>query len=182
MAKRAVLLDRDDTINKDVPYCARPEDFVLLPTVGEAIRLWNNAGLLVLVVTNQSGIGRGYFDHATLARIHEKMRADLAAHGARVDGIYYCPHRPEDRCACRKPATALAERAATEHGVDVKRSFVVGDRIAEVQMARQLGAKVAMVPSLRGKEELALLSDKPDFTAGTLLEAAHWVLQELAHG
>ena len=104
---RAVFLDRDGTIARDVPYCSRPEDLELLPGVGEAIRLLNEHGFMVVIITNQSGIARGYFTEEMLERIHQKLKNDLAKSGAHVDAIYYCPHHPGEGCDCRKPKPAL---------------------------------------------------------------------------
>jgi len=120
MGNKAVFLDRDGTIAMDVHYCRRPEDFELLPTVPEAISLLNENGFMVVVITNQSGIARGYFTEETLAQIHQKMTGELAKYDARVDAIYYCPHHPDDGCQCRKPKTALFFRAAKELNIDFK--------------------------------------------------------------
>lgn len=98
---KAVFLDRDDTICRDVGYCRRPEDLELLPGAAEGIRLLNNAGFKVIVITNQSGIARGYFDEKTLHEIHKKMKRDLSRSGARLDAIYFCPHHPDEGCRCR---------------------------------------------------------------------------------
>jgi D,D-heptose 1,7-bisphosphate phosphatase len=109
---RAVFLDRDSTIARDVHYWRRVEDSELLPNVPEAIRLLNGNGFKVIVITNQSGIARGYLTEETLAQIHQKMEDKLMKQGATVDGIYYCPHHPDEGCGCRKPKTALFLRAA----------------------------------------------------------------------
>jgi D,D-heptose 1,7-bisphosphate phosphatase len=125
---KAVFLDRDGTIARDVHYCRRVEDFELLPTVPEAIKLLNTNGFKVVVVTNQSGIARGYFTEQTLEQIHQKMKDELANHNAWVDAIYYCPHHPDDGCDCRKPGTALFLKAARELDIDLARSYVVCSR------------------------------------------------------
>ena len=102
MTNRAVFIDRDGTMAKDAHYCSRPEDFELFPNTAKGIRLLNKKGFKVIVITNQSGIARGYFTRETLAKIHEKMERELAEEGAWVDAIYYCPHHPDDGCDCRK--------------------------------------------------------------------------------
>lgn len=178
--RRAAFVDRDDTIAQDVPYCSRPEDLHLLPTVGEGIALLNRAGLLVVVVTNQSGISRGFFTHDDLAGIHEKMRADLAAHGASIDGLYYCPHRPEDGCDCRKPLPKLLFEGARDLGIDVANSAVIGDRAMDVEMARRAGCLAVMVPRGKGVAELPTIAPPPDFVAPNFLVAARWVAARLA--
>jgi histidinol-phosphate phosphatase family protein len=176
----AVFVDRDDTLNKDCPYCSKPEQIVLLPTVGEGVRLLNEAGLPVFVVTNQSGIGRGFFTEQDLAAIHAKMQADLAALGARIDRFYHCPHPPERGCQDRKPNTGLLLRAAVEHGLDLERCAVIGDRVLDMELARRARCLAVMVPSERGRAELAWLGQMPDFVAPTFAAAAAWVAERLA--
>lgn len=178
----AVFVDRDNTLNKDCPYCRRPEDIVLLPTVAEGVRRLNDAGLLVLVVTNQSGIARGYFTEADLAAMHAKLRDDLALGGARLDGIYHCPHGPDSGCPDRKPSPGLVLRAAREHGVDLARSAVIGDRGLDMVMARATGCLAVMVPSELGLQELPSLRPPPDFVAPRFDAAAAWVAARLAPG
>jgi histidinol-phosphate phosphatase family protein len=174
-ATRAVFLDRDDTIARDVHYYRRVEDFELLPTVPQAIRLLNESGFRVIVVTNQSGIARGYFTEATLAQIHQKMRNELARHGAHVDAIYYCPHHPNQGCDCRKPGTALFRQAARELGVGFAASYVVGDSYMDIKAGQDLGCKTVLVAtSSEGGDNQRPSS--PDCVASTLLEAAQWVV------
>ena len=124
MKNKAVFLDRDGTIARDVHYCRRVEDFELLPTVPEAIKLLNADGFRVVVITNQSGITRGYFTEETLARIHKKMEEELAEHGSRLDAIYYCPHHPDDGCECRKPKTALFQEASQQLDIGISLSLI----------------------------------------------------------
>ena len=143
--RKAVFIDRDDTIAKDVPYCSRPEDLHLFPGVGKAVKRLNDAGYLVIMITNQSGISRGRFTEETLAKIHDKMLGDLAADGARLDAIYYCPHTPEDGCRCRKPGTELIERAVREHGIDLRSSYFIGDRDHDVEAGTTAGCKCIRV-------------------------------------
>ena len=139
--QRAVLIDRDDTIAKDVPYCSDPDLFNVYDFVPDAVRRLNEAGYLVIVVTNQSGIGRGYFDVATLDRIHAKMVAAIEAGGGRIDDIFYCPHTPDDRCACRKPEVGMGLAAVAKHCIDPSRSFMVGDSDRDMEFARRLGCR-----------------------------------------
>ncbi len=173
---KAVFLDRDGTIARDVHYCRRPEDFEILPTVPEAIRLLNENGFRVVVVTNQSGVARGYFTEETLAQIHDKMRRELALHGASVDGVYYCPHHPDDRCECRKPKTALYRRAAEEHDIDFDASYVVGDMQMDVAAGKALGCHTILVTTGPGKGEDIV--DPTDYVADSLLQAAHWITKQ----
>jgi histidinol-phosphate phosphatase family protein len=174
MGNRAAFLDRDGTIAKDVYYCRRPEDFVLLPTVSEAIRLLNENGFKVVVITNQSGIARGYFTDETLAQIHQKMAEELGKNGARVDAIYYCPHHPDDGCECRKPGTALFYRAAHELDIDLKQSFVIGDTNMDINAGKAIGATTLLVTT--GPNGSADVASRPDFIAPNLLEGANWIV------
>jgi len=176
MGAKAVFLDRDGTIARDVHYCRRVEDFELLPTVPHAIRLLNANGFRVVVITNQSGLARGYFTEETLAQIHRKMKDSLAEYGAYVDAIYYCPHHPADGCLCRKPGTALFLQAARELGLDLAGSFVIGDTRMDIDAGKTLGCKTVLVTT--GPRHGDDVIDCPDFTAGSLLEAAEWILKK----
>lgn len=173
MRNRAVFLDRDGTIAKDVHYCRRPEDFELLVTVPEAIRLLNASNFKVVVITNQSGIARGYFTEKTLDQIHRKMRDELAEHGAHIDAIYYCPHHPDDSCDCRKPSTALFRKAAKDLDIDVSRSSVVGDMRMDIAAGEALGCKTILVTT--GPQPP---SPQPPHCATSLLEAAQWIVED----
>jgi len=170
MSKRAVFLDRDGTIAKDVHYCRRVEDFELLPTVPQAIRLLNENGFKVMVVTNQSGIARGYFTEETLGQIHQKMKDELAKYNAWVDAIYYCPHHPDDGCDCRKPKTTLFLKAAREFDVDLSRSYVVGDMQMDIDAGTALGCKTVLVTT--GPDEGNSVVDPPTCVIDSLLAAA----------
>jgi len=176
MRNKVVFLDRDGTIARDVHYCRRVEDFELLPTVPDAIKLLNVSGFKVVVITNQSGIARGYFTEETLAQIHKKMEDELAEHGAHVDAIYYCPHHPDDGCECRKPKTALFHRAAEELNIDCSRSSVVGDMQMDIDAGKALGCKTVLVAT--GPREGNGIIDPPDYIASSLLEAAQWIIKD----
>lgn len=173
MANRAVFLDRDGTMAEDAHYCSRPEDFALFPTTARAVRLLNEHGFKVIVITNQSGIGRGYFTKETLAEIHDKMKGDLAKEGAEVDAIYYCPHHPEDNCDCRKPRPRLLLQAARDFNIDVKRSFVVGDLPADVGLGKAVGCKTILV----GATPLPIDGIRPDAIVANVLEAVQEILK-----
>lgn len=180
MAEPAVFIDRDDTINPDVPYCSDPADFELMPGAAEGIERLNEAGLTVIVVTNQSGIARGYFDEATLEAIHDKMHRLLAEEGASVEDVYHCPHHPDDGCECRKPGTAMLEQAARDHGIDLSASAMVGDRVMDVVAAHRVGALGVIIPSEKGQKELETMDVEPDHVAEDLVDAADWLVKRLA--
>jgi histidinol-phosphate phosphatase family protein len=178
--RRAVFVDRDDTLNKDCPYCRKPEDIELLPTVAEGVRQLNDAGLLVLVVTNQSGVGRGFFSEDELAAMHHKLQRDLIDQaGAHVDRFYYCTHLPDSGCPDRKPNIGLLLRGERDLRVDLARSAVIGDRGLDMEMARKGGCLAVMVPRDRGQRELPLLAFPPDYLAKDFVSAARFVVERL---
>lgn len=148
----AVFLDRDGTIVEDTGYLHEPDKVQLLPGAADAIRRLNAAGILVVVVTNQSGIARGLYGIADYEAVQEKLRALLTAHRARLDGSYYCPHHPRftGDCDCRKPGVKLFNDARVALGIDFTRSWWVGDRLADVEPARRLGGSGILVATGEG--------------------------------
>lgn len=187
--KIAVFLDRDGTVSEEADYLDNADMLRLLPRAAEAIRLINESGLLAVIVTNQSGIARGYFTEAVLNEIHNRMELLLKAEGAHVNGIYYCPHHPEVGlpeyvldCDCRKPRTGMIARAAEELKIDVRSSYVVGDKIIDIELAHKAGARGILVMTGYGREEVKSLgSDRkawPDHIADDLYDAVKWILSE----
>ncbi len=179
--RRAVFLDRDGTIAEEVGYLNHLSRFHLFPFAAEAIRRLNQAGFAVIVVTNQSGVTRGFFPEELIAQVHERMVAELAAGGARVDGIYYCPHHSGYDCSCRKPRPGLVERAAEEHGLGFEGSFFVSDRYADVQMGQSIGCQGILVLSGYGRGEYEWNREKwprpPDAVVEDLLAATEVILR-----
>ena len=174
MRKRAVFLDRDGTIARDVHYCRRVEDFEILPTVPRAIRLLNEYGFEVVVITNQSGVARGYFTEETLLRIHQHMRQGLEEYGARVDAVYYCPHHPDDGCDCGKPRPGLLRRAAEELEIDLSQSFMVGDADRDIEAGKAAGCRTALIAA--GPDKGRGITNPPDYIANSMLQAARWII------
>ena len=174
---KAVFIDRDGTMAKDVPYCSRPEDFELLPESAEGIRLLNEQGFKVVVVTNQSGIARGYFTEETLATIHNEMRHKLARYGANVDAIYYCPHHPDDNCECRKPKPGMLLQAAADLNIDLGLSYVIGDNDMDMEVGRNVGCKAILIAE-KGKEAASQQVSHPDYVAPSVSAAARWIVAE----
>jgi len=175
-----VFLDRDGTLNRDDGgYLADPDGLVLLPGAAEAVAALNAAGVKAVVVTNQSGVGRGLITEEALARIHERLRVLLAAGGASLDGIFVCPHRPEHGCACRKPGTELALRAARDLGVDPARSAMIGDKPEDVALAHRLGGRAVLVLTGKGRETASGLAADvhPHYVARDVFEAVTWLLE-----
>lgn len=181
MLRPAVFLDRDGTIAEEVGYLNHESRFRLLDGAAEAIRRLNEAGLPAMVVTNQAGVSKGYFPETLVQRVHELMTSQLKAAGARLDGIYYCPHALADGCECRKPKLGMLERAAKEHGIALERSFVVGDRYGDVELGMRAGAKSVLVRTGYGEGELAWHAvrweHQPDFVAADLRDAVAWILR-----
>lgn len=175
----AVFLDRDGTINLDPGYLHKPEEVVLITGAAEAIRRLNQLSVKVLIITNQSGVGRGYFKEEDLWKVNTRLEALLSLEGAHIDGIYYCIHRPDEACSCRKPNGDLAIRAAGEHGVELSRSFVVGDKASDVLLAWRLGARGVLVMTGLGPAELEKMARRPDHVAPDLNKAVDWITGEL---
>ncbi len=175
---KAVFIDRDGTIAKDVPYCSRPEDFELLPGAAEGMKLLNKHGFKVVVVTNQSGIARGYFTEGTLAKIHDKMRCELARYGACVDAIYYCPHHPDDNCECRKPKPRMLFQAASDLNIDLGQSYVIGDSDMDMEMGRNAGCKSILVAEKDKEGEVDRQAPCSDYIASSVSAAAQWIIAD----
>jgi D,D-heptose 1,7-bisphosphate phosphatase len=176
---RAVFIDRDNTICRDVPYCSRPEDLELLPKVTDGIRLLNEHGFKVVVITNQSGVARGYFTEDVLSRIHQKMQGDLAERGASVDAIYYCPHHPDNNCDCRKPKPTMLFQAAHDLDIDLRKSYVIGDSDMDTKMGKEAGC-VTIIVLTTNQNDTESRKPEPDYIANDLYEAADWVIQNKA--
>jgi D-glycero-D-manno-heptose 1,7-bisphosphate phosphatase len=154
----------------------------MFPFVAAAIRRLNEARLPVIVITNQSGVGRGYFPESLVRTVHQLMTQQLADAGAGIEGVYYCPHTSADGCDCRKPKLGMLERAAREHALDLRRSFVVGDRYLDSDLAHRAGARGILVRTGYGEGELAWHAAQwprqPDFVAEDLTGATEWILRQ----
>lgn len=190
--KPAVFLDRDGTINEQLGYINHISRFVLLPGVGAAIAKLNAAGVTVVVVSNQSGVARGYFPEELVYEVHLKMESLLDMDHAKLDGVYFCPHHPDaeleeyrQACDCRKPTTGLIKQAADELGIDLSRSYIVGDRVSDIKTGRKakLGSVLVLTGYGRGDLEYILPhSDvEPDFIAENLTQSVDWILKDLSN-
>lgn len=176
--QRAVFLDRDGTIATDVGYCRRVDDFEILPGVPQAIRLLNEQGFKVVVITNQSGIARGYFTEETLSLIHRKMTGQLAKQGAYVDAIYYCPHHPDDDCQCRKPKPAPLLKARDDMDIDLELSYMIGDHVKDIQAGRAAGCRTIWLTTDPSQEDDAIRKGLADHIASDLQHAVEWLTQD----
>lgn len=177
--RRAVYFDRDGTINTDVGYLSSPDELEIIGGAEQSIKKLNEAGVLVIVISNQSGVGRGYFTEDAVEAVNERLKSLLEAEGARLDGVYYCAHRPDEECGCRKPETGLADRAAREHGIDNSSSYVVGDKASDMGLADKIGARGVLVLTGNGAKELGKLSRRPDFVAKDITGAVEWIMEDL---
>jgi D-glycero-D-manno-heptose 1,7-bisphosphate phosphatase len=185
--KRAVFLDRDGTINRDVGY---PNSYGLIeifPYSFDAVRKINTSGFLAVVVTNQSGVGRGLIDEKNLKEIHQKMEAAFAEHSAHFDGIYYCPHFlsstiPAYRkdCTCRKPLPGMARQAAADLDIDTEHSYMIGDKVEDIEFGLNIKAQPILLLTGFGRKSLTKLKEKnikPVHVASNLLAAVDWILK-----
>ena len=173
----AVFLDRDGTIIEDRHYLSNPDEVALVPGAAEAVARVNALLVPVIVVTNQSGIGRGYFTVEQHIAVTRKLDELLAAKGARLDASYYCPHAPEDGCDCRKPGTLLFRRAAEENpGIDLSRSLYIGDRIRDIEPGLALGGNVVLVPSASSPAQDIKTAEESARVAPSLGTAIDWFL------
>ncbi len=189
--RAGVFLDRDGTINEQMGYINHISRFHMLPRSAAAIRLLNDNHVPVVIISNQSGLARGYFPEELLDSVHEKMRQMLAEEGAHVDGIYFCPHHPEAKqekyrinCQCRKPKTGLLTKAAAELGIDLSKSYVVGDRWSDLKTAARCKAIGILVLTGYGRGDYEFIGPtqeiKPHYVAEDLFEAVQWILADMA--
>lgn len=184
---KAVFLDRDGTVNEEVGYLTDLSKLRLIPGSGAAIRRLNQAGFKVVLVTNQSGVARGYFPESLVHEAHRLLESLLMPDGARLDAVYYCPHHPKAGnshytrdCDCRKPRTGLIEQAVRDLNIDVRHSYMIGDKWSDVELAHRARVRAILVstgfaPDDPGNQRPDRLKE-PDFFARSLHEAAEWVL------
>jgi D-glycero-D-manno-heptose 1,7-bisphosphate phosphatase len=184
VSRRFVLVDRDGTVNEEISpdYVLQAAQVRLIPGAARALRELRELGLGIVVVTNQSPVGRGWITTARLDEIHERLSRLLEGEGAAVDGYYACPHAPDEGCECRKPGVALALRAAAEHGFDPARAFVVGDHRSDVEMGRRIGARTFQVRTGHGMDEVAEAEPLADHVVDDLAEAARIIRDEVLAG
>lgn len=187
MKRRAVFLDRDGTINEQMGYINHISRFVILPGVPEAIRMLNESDYLVIVISNQSGVARGYFPLDLVHEVHDYMIRELGKAGAVIDGVFFCPHYPNGEvkefaidCDCRKPGTGMVELACRRFDIDMSNSYVIGDRYTDMELADRCNVKGIMVKTGYGKGDLKYVlprkNIRPAFIAEDLFEAAKWII------
>ena len=186
--ERAVFVDRDGTLIEEVGYLDRVDRVAFFPWTIAAIQALNRAGLAVVMVSNQSGLARGFFTESVVHDVHRRIAELLDAGAAHIDAYYYCPHHPDGKvpglgtvCECRKPARGLVDRAMREFGIDPERSFVIGDRWVDVGLARAIGAKGVLVRTGYGdvEERMPPLGMTADAVVDNLVAASSWILNTL---
>jgi len=176
---RHVILDRDGVLNYEAPegsYVREPSEFRWLPGALEGLALLRRAGLRLSVATNQAGVGRGVMSLAQLAAVHERMQAEAAAHGGTIDAVLYCPHAPEERCSCRKPAPGLIQAAVAGSGIAASDTIVVGDDLRDLEAAERAGIAAALVRTGKGRRTEAMLGNAAVPAYDDLRELARAIL------
>ena len=181
---KAVFLDRDGVITQEPPhYAYRLDQLALIPGSGDAIRLLNNDGYKVVVVSNQSGIGRGYYQEVDTELFNQALRGELAKLEAHLDAIYYCPHHPEAEveeyrmnCNCRKPEPGMLIMAGNDLEIDMKRSFLVGDKLTDIEAGKRVGCKTILVKTGFGAEQLKDNRIDCEYIADDLFQAVEYIL------
>ena len=185
--KKAVFLDRDGTVNEEVGYMTDLAKLRLIKGAGAAIRRLNETGYTVVLVTNQSGVARGYFPESLVHEANDRLDEMLRSDGARIDAVYYCPHHPTAGssnltrdCDCRKPRTGLIDRAVKDLGIDIRHSYMVGDKWSDVDLGHRAGMRSILVQSGFAADDpgnkRAAQVQEPDFLAHSLAEAADWII------
>jgi D-glycero-D-manno-heptose 1,7-bisphosphate phosphatase len=177
--RRFVLLDRDGTVIVERHYLSDPEDVELLPGVVDGLKKFRALGFGILIVTNQSAVGRGYIDETRLAEIHARMNKLLENEGGSIDGIYYCPHHPDSQCDCRKPQNGLPLLAAKEHNFQPEESIVIGDKECDIELGHNINALTFLVLTGYGKKTAQNEEVKADFVVADLIEAANIIENQL---
>jgi heptosyltransferase-2 len=177
-----IFLDRDGTLNADPGYIKSPDQFELFPGVSEALARLKRAGARLIVVTNQSGVARGFLSREELDAVHMKLKRLLERAGAPLDAIYFCPHHPDDGCDCRKPNRGMIDQAVRECGVNLDRSYLLGDHTRDIELAKRVGARSILVTTgvvpPEEVERLKASGPAPDWIASSLAEAVDWLLSD----
>jgi len=187
--RRAVFMDRDGTISEEIGYVNHPARYRVFPYASEAVRLLNQSNYLAILVTNQAGVARGYFTEDVIKAVHARLEKELEEGGAHLDAIFYCAHHPSIgehpyrfNCDCRKPKPGLIRRAAEHFDIDLTKSWMIGDRYSDIELARNAGLRAAFVLSGYGLGEWeyqrGVWKTEPDLVAKDLLEAVQLIVKE----
>ena len=176
---KAVFMDRDGTVSEEIGYMYHSGLFRPFPWAGPAIRKINDSGMKAVLITNQSGVERGYYPESMVHEVHDVLRAELARYDARLDAVYFCPHHPDTGCPCRKPRPGMLLRARQDLGIDLSQSYLIGDRYLDVDAAHAAGTIAVLVMTGNGRVELEKYKDlpqQPHFIAENLLEAVESIV------
>lgn len=179
LPRRAVFLDRDGTVSEEVGYMNALSMYRVFPWTGPAIGRINAGGLFAILATNQSGVERGYFTEESVQRVHRKLAGEIDGSGAHLDAVYFCPHHPDRCCGCRKPEPGMLLRARDEWDLDLKASYMVGDRYTDILAGKAAGTRTILVMTGDGRAERARHRDaelQPDHFAADLADAVDYIL------
>ncbi len=168
MKQPTIFIDRDGTLIEEVNFLHRIEDLRYFPFTDEAIKILKEHGFLTIIVTNQSGIGRGIYTENDMHEIHKKIQEDLTE---KLDAFYFCPHLPDEGCACRKPNLGMIEAASADFAIDLENSWMIGDKDIDIKTGFNIQIKTALVLTGYGHTSVAILDRQPDIVADNLLEA-----------
>lgn len=170
----AVFLDRDGVINKEVSYLSRVEDFEFIPNAVEALKILSGTAYKLIIITNQSGVARGFFSSEQLSKIHEHMLGEFHKNRIKIDKIYVCMHHPDAKCGCRKPAIGLLKEAERDFNIDLKKSYFIGDKNSDIKTGKDAGCKTILVKTgyCGSDKEYEVL---PDYLAEDLLDAVKFI-------
>ena len=176
--EKVVFLDRDGVISKDsADHIKSWDEFHFLPNAKEGVKLLTDHDFHIVLITNQSVIARGMTTIEELESMHNNMKGEIEEYGGKIEKIYYCPHHPDEGCDCRKPKPGMLLRAIKENNIDPTKSFMVGDRMMDVEVGKKVGCKTVIIPSERGQREMMESSIKPDYVAKDLLDTSKWIIK-----
>lgn len=181
--KRAIFLDRDGTINVDTGYLSEPDSLVIIRGAKKGIRMLKKNGFMVFIITNQSGVGRGYFSLEQLEAVNQRLLQELAKDGIVIDDVRFCPHHPQQKCSCRKPEPQLVSDLIRQYEIDAENSYFVGDKLLDVKTGKNVGCKTILISDDSGfifEEEEDWT--QPDFVAKNLYEGAKWIVKDMKKG
>lgn len=173
---KAIFLDRDGVINIDKEYVHKIKDFELIPKTIDALKIMQDSGYVLIIITNQSGIGRGYYTEKNFQDLNKHMLELFLSKGIKILNVYYCPHSPDEGCSCRKPSTDFIKEAEKEFKIELKKSYVIGDKTSDIEMGKNAGCKTILVKTGKAGED-GRHDVKPDFIAKDLYVAAKLICE-----
>jgi len=175
--KKAVFLDRDGTINVDTGYITNPKDLVFIRGSKKAVKVLKDKGFLVYIISNQSGVGRGFFTIKDVQAVNDKLVSEFKKYNIFIDGIFFCPHHPDEKCKCRKPRPDVVFDIAKDNKISLTKSYFVGDKLSDVQTGQNAGCKTVLIQDKKSMSTLEINCKRPDYIASNLLKAVEWILE-----